>query len=197
MIERLHEATCEHHADAEIDFDVLFEAETTATHYRMFLARAYGFEAPLESMLAITPNLELMIDLKERLKAGFLAQDLIAMGLVPSSIAELPQCVLVPRFGGAAEALGWMYVVERKTLAHSVMRRHMLTRLPREMRGASSYLSCYTGVVGMRWRKFGATLDDVAHSPGIANRILDAANEAFRVQRGWIQQDTQDTRAAI
>jgi heme oxygenase len=97
----------------------------------------------------------------------------------------------------AAEALGWMYVVERKTLAHCVMRRHMLTRLPREMRNAANYFSCYTGVVGSRWRKFGATLDDVARTPELANRILDAANEAFRAQRRWIQQDAQDTRAAI
>jgi heme oxygenase (biliverdin-IX-beta and delta-forming) len=138
-----------------------------------------------------------MIDLKERTKAGYLAQDLMALGLRPSVIAELPQCLAVPQFRGAAEALGWMYVVERKTLAHSVMRRHLLTRLPREMRNSSTYLSSYAGVVGSRWRKFGATLDDVAHMREIANRVLDAANEAFRVQRRWIQQDTQDTRAAI
>jgi heme oxygenase len=65
------------------------------------------------------------------------------------------------------------------------------------MRNAANYLSSYTGVVGTRWRKFGATLEDVAHMPEIANRIVDAANEAFRCQRRWIQQDRQATRVAI
>jgi heme oxygenase len=197
MIERLNEATREHHANAESDFDLLFEAETTPRHYLTFLVKVYGFEAPLESTLAMTPNLELVIDLRQRTKAAYLAQDLMWLGLRPAQIAELPQCLAIPQFHGAAEALGWMYVVERTTLAHSVLRRHLMTRLPREVRNASHYLSSYTGVVGSRWRKFGATLDDVAHTPEIANRIVTAADEAFRCQRRWIEQDTQDRRAAI
>jgi heme oxygenase len=197
MIARLNEETRPHHSEAEADFDVLFQAETTPRHYLMYLVKAYGFEAPLESMLGMTPNLDLMIDLKERTKAGFLAQDLLSLGLRPSEIAELPQCLAIPQFRGAAEALGWMYVVERTTLAHSVLRRHLLTRLPREVRNASNYLSCYTGVVGLRWRKYGATLDDIARMPAIADRVVTAAHEAFRCQRRWIQQDLQDRRVAI
>jgi heme oxygenase len=197
MIERLNEATRDHHLDVDADFDLLFQSETTRRHYVMYLVRVYGFEAPLESMLSMTPNLELMIDLEERMKTAYLAQDLSALGLRASEIAALPHCVTIPQFRGAAEALGWMYVVERTTLAHSVLRRHLLTRLPREVRTASHYLSSYTGVVGSRWRTFGATLDDVARIPEVANRIVTAANDAFRCQRRWIQQDTRDTRVAI
>lgn len=197
MIERLNEETRAHHPEAETDFDILFDDETTPRHYLMFLIRAYGFEAPLESTLAITPNLEPMLDIKERAKANYLAQDLIALGLRQQQIADLPQCLAIPQFRGAAEALGWMFVVERTTLAHSVLRRHLLTRLPRELRTASSYLSCYTGVVGMRWRSFGAALDEVARHPAIADRVVVAANEAFRCQRRWIKQELRDMRAAI
>jgi heme oxygenase len=186
-----------HHADAESDFDILFEDDITPRHYLQFLVRVYGFEAPLESTLAMTPNLELMIDLKERTKAGYIAQDLMALGLRPAQIAELPQCLAIPQFRGAAEALGWMFVCERQTLAHSVLRRHLQTRLPRELRAASNFLSSYTGVVGSRWRKFGSVLDDVAAHRAIADRIVVAANEAFRCQRRWIQQDFNDTRLAI
>lgn len=197
MIERLNNETRAHHAEAESDFDVLFEAETTPRHYLMFLVRAYGFEAPLESTLGMTPNLERMIDVKERTKAGFIAQDLIALGLHPQQIAELPQCLTIPQFHEVADALGWMYVVERTTLAHSVLRRHLLTRLPHRMRNASNYLCSYTGVVGSRWRKFGATLDDIAGEPEVADRVVCAANDAFRCQRRWIQQDSGDRRIAI
>jgi heme oxygenase len=197
MIERLNEQTRQHHAECQADFEVLFQTEASARDYLLYLVRIYGFEAPLESTLAMTPNLELMIDLKERMKAGYIAQDLMALGLRPVQIAELLQCLAIPQFRGAAEALGWMYVVERTTLAHSVLRRHLLTRFPREMRNASNYLSCYTGVVGARWRKFGATLDDVARQPATADRLVHAAVDAFRCQRRWIQQDSQDTRVAI
>jgi heme oxygenase len=197
MIERLNDETRIHHADSESDFDVLFQATTTCEHYRIFLMRVYGFEAPLESTLAMTPNLALMLSLKERAKAGFIAHDLSALGMRPNHIAALPQCTTIPQFRGAAEALGWMYVVERTTLAFSVIRRHLLSRLPRAMRGASSYFECYNGVVGLRWREFGGVLDDVARIPAVADRVVLAAHEAFGCQRRWIQSEAQDARLAI
>jgi heme oxygenase (biliverdin-IX-beta and delta-forming) len=182
MIDRLNEATRGFHADANQDFDVLFGDELTPLHYRTYLVRAYTFETPLEQVLAATPNLELMLDLAERRKAGFLAHDLVALGMPLEAIERLPRCA-VPQFHAAAEALGWMYVVERTTLAHSLIRRHLLTRIPRELMCASEYLQCYAGVVGRRWRELGAVLDDVARQPQIADRIIAAAGEAFRAQQ--------------
>ncbi len=196
MVDRLDAETRIHHADADSDFDILFRERTTPDDYFVFLMRVYGFEMPLEAAFARTPNLDLMIDLTERQKAGLLTQDLLALGLRPDEIADLPQCLRVPQFRGAAEALGWMYVVERCTLAHSVIRRHLLTRLPREMRNASQYLQAYAGVAGTRWRMFGNVLDDVARQSAIADRIVDAANEAFRIQRRWVALDQRVIRVA-
>lgn len=189
MIERLHNATRPNHADADADFDLLFREETSQADYLLYLTRQYGFEAPLEAALVRTPNLDLMIDLAEREKANLLGHDLISLGIHPAAVSQVPQCLRVPQFRGAAEALGWMYVIERATLAHSVIRRHLLTRLPKAMRDASMYLQAYAGMVGTRWRAFGTVLDDVARHPAIADRIVDAANEAFRAQRRWIQSD--------
>jgi heme oxygenase len=189
MCERLSAETKRHHADADSDFDVLFLQDTTTANYLVFLMRVYGFEVPLETALATTPNLELMLDLSERRKTQFLVEDVQALGLTARDLDQLPQCLAIPQFRGAAEALGWMYVVERATLAHAVIRRHLLTRLPREMATASQYLRSYEGVLGSRWRSFGVVLDDVARQPAIADRIVTAANEAFRAQRRWIQHE--------
>ncbi|MBA2543215.1 MAG: biliverdin-producing heme oxygenase [Deltaproteobacteria bacterium] len=197
MIDRLHAETRANHADADADVDLLFRDQTSVTDYLMFLTRQYGFEAPLESACAMTPNLDLMIELRERQKAGLLAQDLLGLGLRPNDIAMIPQCLRVPQFRGAAEALGWMYVVERATLAHSVIRRHLMMRLPRAVRDSSMYLQAYAGSVGKRWRDFGMVLDDVARHPAIAERIVDAANDAFRTQRRWIMHDQRSSRAAM
>src|SRR6185436_623127 len=66
MIERLNDETRIHHAEADADFDLLFRDDAASTHYQYFLIRIYGFEAPLEAALSMTPNLTLMLDLRER-----------------------------------------------------------------------------------------------------------------------------------
>jgi heme oxygenase len=195
MVERLNAETRRHHAEADTDFDILFLGDTSAQHYLVFLMRVYGFDLPLEAALTTTPNLELMVDLVERRKSQFVIQDVLALGLRSVDLDQLPMCLTIPQFRGAAEALGWMYVVERVTLAHCVIRRHLLTKLPREMSCASQYLRSYEGVLGMRWRSFGAVLDDVARQPAIADRIVAAANDAFRAQRRWIQHEQASQHA--
>ena len=194
MIERLNGETRSFHPDTEADFDVLFSTDATVAHYRAYLIGAYSFEAPLEAMLSMTPNLDLMLDVRERQKAGYLAQDLLALGMRPAELAAIPQCLAIPQFTGAAEALGWMFVIERMTLAHSIIRRHLATRMPREINRASAYLSCYTGVVGTRWRHFGATLDLVARHATIADRIVAAALDAFATQRQWYAIERRSAR---
>jgi heme oxygenase len=195
MIERLNVETRRHHAEADTDFDILFLEDTSAQHYMVFLMRVYGFDVPLEAALATTPNLELMLDLSERRKTHYLVKDVLSLGLRSHDLEGIATCLAIPQFRGAAEALGWMYVVERATLAHCVIRRHLLTRLPREMGCASQYLRSYEGVLGTRWRSFGAVLDDVARQPAIADRIVTAANEAFRAQRRWIQHEGASAHA--
>lgn len=190
MISRLHHETHPHHAEADADYNDLFRRDTGAADYMVYLLRLYGFEAPLESALAQTPHLEHHIDLKVRHKAGLIAQDLLALGLRPHQITATQQCLTIPQLRGAAEALGWMYVVERTTLSHAVLRNHLMTQLPREMKEASSYLSAYAGIAGARWREFGDALDRVAQTPEIGDRIVAAANEAFHTQRRWLMQGT-------
>ncbi len=190
MIERLGAETRDHHAKADAELHGLFRPDVTPTHYLVYLMRTYGIEAPLDSAIAMTPQLELILDTRGRARAGFLAQDLMALGLRPAEVTNLPLCLAIPQFRGVAEAMGWLYVVERTTLAHNVVRRHLMTRLPLEMECAASYLGSYDGVVGKRWQDLGAAIDQVARHPAIADRIVASANEAFRCRRQWTAQDT-------
>lgn len=190
MFERLTEETRAHHAHADYEVDALFAPDATATQYLVYLMRVYGFEAPLDAAFAMTPKLELVLDPRERSRAGFLAQDLMALGVRPAEVTALPLCLAIPQFRSVAEAMGWLYVVERTTLAHDVIRRHLTTRFPLEMELASAYLSSYDGVVGKRWRDLGVALDEVASHPAVATRVVSAANDAFRCRRAWALQDT-------
>ena len=190
MIERLGTETRDQHAKADGDLHGLFRPEVTPTHYLVYLMRTYGIEAPLDSAIAVTPQLDLMLDTRGRARAGYLAQDLMALGVRPAEVTNLPLCLAVPQFRGVAEAMGWLYVAERTALAHNVVRRHLATRLPLQMDIASSFLSSYDGVVGKRWQELGITLDQVARHPVIADRIVASANEAFRCRRLWSAQDS-------
>ena len=64
---------------------------------------------------------------------------------------------------------------------------------------ASAYLQSAGGLLGTRWRQFGAALDDVATHPAVADRIVVSANEAFRCHRRWMMQEirTAPTRAVV
>lgn len=193
MIDRLNQETSVFHAEADRDIDTLFRPGVSVDDYRDFLVRAYGFEAPLESALALSSSLDMMLDLRSRARAGLIAQDLMRLGMRPAAVSELPMCLTVPQFRSTAEALGWMYLAERAALAHSIIRRHLMTRLPEAMVNASAYLESAGGLLGTRWRQFGAALDEVATHPAVADRIVASANEAFRCHRRWMMQDHRPT----
>lgn len=189
MIERLDRETRVHHSDAaDGDFELLFRERVSTWDYVQFLMRVYGFVAPLEVSLAMTPNIDLVLDVRERQKAGFIAKDLLALRLSPAQVAAVPMCTSIPQFRGAAEALGWLYAADRPTLAFSVVRRHLAVRLPYEVNVASDYLQCYAGIAGKRWRELGGVLDDLGRHRAIADRVVDAAHEAFRTRQRWASQ---------
>ena len=127
---RLNLETQSHHATADQLWLSLSGREATKWQYLRRLVTVYGFEAPLEAALAYTPTLPLLIDLRRRYRAGYIAQDLLGLGLSASEIAELPQCVPMAPFGSPIEALGWLYVSERATLLHERVRAKVLEAMP-------------------------------------------------------------------
>jgi len=190
ILSRLNGATEPHHADADADLDrYVFRDDVTRTHYRTYLTRMYGFIVPLEHALAHTPGLDDILDLQARSKSAMLLYDLLALGLTLQDVAELPQCLSIPSFKGPAAALGWMYVAERPMLQAAVIRSHLEARLGRDMTAASSYLSCYSGQAGQRWRELGEAMDRVGSTSVLADRISTAASEAFRCLLRWRMQD--------
>ncbi len=190
VLNRLNTETRPHHGEADADVDdYLFCPNVSAEDYRMFLARAYGFVAPLEAALACAPGLDEVIDVRGRAKAALIVHDLLALGMTMEEVQALPQSIGMPIFRGPASALGWVYVIERPLLSAAVIRGHLATYLPTEMAHASSYLLCYQGQVGAMWRQLGEAMDQLAYSPAFESRIVTGANEAFRSLARWHHQD--------
>jgi heme oxygenase len=182
-IRHLEQQTRRQHAVSDSDRLTLMTSVVTPERYRTFLSRVFGFEAAVETALSMTPGLDEVVDLRSRVHLKLLKSDLAALGV--SGTLQLPRCRNVLPFHGCAEALGWMYVVERNFLVHGILRRHLEKRLPAPLAMAGSYLVGNERAVGMRMRELGAVLDAVALTPWAADEVVVAAHTAFRCQHSW------------
>ena len=124
---KLDRETRTHHEDADVVWQRLRDdTSVTRDDYLRELVTTYGFEAPYEAACAYTPGLGQVIDLRGRWRSGLIAQDLLALGWVPDEITKI-RCAPLATFQDVAEALGWMYVVERSTLVHDAVRASLVS----------------------------------------------------------------------
>jgi heme oxygenase len=192
MLMRLNVESRRHHAAADEPLLELLRPDVRTLDYLHLLVRLYGFEAALEGACAYTPRLAELLDLRVRTRAGWIAHDLLALGLAPGDVARLAHCPAITTFPDAPEALGWLYVTERATLLHDGVRRNLLARIP-ALEGACSYLSSASGRVGARWYDFGLALDRVQAD---GERVVAAAHAAFGCFGGWFACTEAELRAS-
>lgn len=191
MLARLNLETQAFHALADAGWRDLMTPEISAGAYLSELVRVYGFEGPLEAALAYTPHLGLAINVHERFRAGYIAQDLITLGMRPGEITRLPQQLIAP-FANPLEALGWIYVAERAMPLHEEVRRYISERLP-QAKQACVYLTANDGRVPARWHSFGQALDRAARTPRMADEIIGGAQAGFRA---WLESPPRAAQAA-
>lgn len=197
LLTRLNLDTRQYHADVDDAWLALLSPAVGVADYTGVLVRSYGLIAPFESACKYTPGLSLFVDFRYFLRAGLIAQDLLALGLTPHQVANLVTCPRVTMFQSVPEALGWLYVVERSTLLHDGVRRHLLKHMP-QLANACAYLSAYEAHVGDHWAAFGRVLDKAASTdPAIEERIVSAAIGAFEICRDWLRSAKNDNRHSL
>jgi heme oxygenase len=184
MLSRLTNETKQHHIGVDEGLLVSFVAPSVGS-YRHFLARMYGFSAPVGTALLATPGLDAEL-LVARVRTGWLASDLLGLGLTRAESTMLQRRLEVPVFSSGAEALGWLYVSERITLRHELIRNRMRTSVPDAFDTACDYLMSTSGRAHQQWNELGRHLDRAAINEEVANRILVGAHAAFAVQQAWI-----------
>jgi heme oxygenase (biliverdin-IX-beta and delta-forming) len=183
LIDQLGEETEAFH---DITDEAAFRLPGPATEedYRGYLMEMYGFVCPLERSLMNTPAIDRYIDLHRFQKHALLRRDLSALHMSSEQIGRLPECA-VPWFKTPEEALGWAYPIERSTLRHGELFRYLASIIPGVVAFASSYLKCYLGEVGAKWREFGHALDTFDDTSLQSQQAIDAAKAAFRCFRAW------------
>ena len=183
------EAGPQHRANEDALVSSLVEPSLGA--YRHFLARMYGFSAPLGVALLATEGLEAEL-LVTRVRTGWLASDLLGLDLTRTEATMLQRRLEIPRFASAAEALGWLYVSERITLRHELLRTRLLAVIPTVFAAACDYLMSTNGRVHMQWNELGRALDRAAPSEEVAAAIVAGARAALDVQQRWIDATVYD-----
>lgn len=184
---RLNLATQAFHAQVDAPWLDLTGYSVTRSQYVAQLSRVFGFEAPLEGALAYTTNLGSVIDLRRHARSGLIAQDLLRLELTPSELTAIPQCTKIVPFSTASEALGWLYAMERATLLHELVHRHLMARLP-TVAHACSYIAAYANdIAADRWSELGCAIELVAISPVSIANMTKAAIAAFECAEEWYQ----------
>jgi heme oxygenase len=184
VLERVQSETEEQCGVVEADA-LGFVDSCSFEHYRDYLERCYGFEAPLESAFVMSPALASHIA-TSRPRTRYIAQDLVDLGVPPERLLELQPCPLHP-FRDLSQALGWLYVSERNVMTNSLCHRRLAKQAP-DLAARSSYLNCYGAATASRWRAFGITLERAA-AKADPDRIAEAAASAFDFLHRWLQRE--------
>jgi len=171
------------HAATDRSWQRLLQGDTTRDDYVHQLIVAYGFEGPFETACAYTPGLSQLIDLRGRSRSTLIAQDLLMLGRAPDDVKAIHWAELAP-FQDPAEALGWLYVVERPTLFYAEVHEELTSRFV-DLARATSYLRAYEGTVSKRWSELGIALDQLCVSDKVCKRVTEAARTAFGVLVDW------------
>lgn len=173
MLAQLDYATRTHHVHADAPRISLLAGALTREKYEEYLARVFTFEAPIEARWRATVGLDSIVDVRTRMRMGFLISDLTTLGV------RIPEVTEGAQFVGVEQALGWMYVVERSRRMNSLLYRHLTRRIPAVMAIGGNYLNA-SNTCGMRWQQFGEALDRFATNHVIVEQIINAANRCFR-----------------
>jgi len=171
------------HAEADRGWNRLLQADATRGDYIHQLTVTYGFEAPFELACAYTPGLSQAIDLRGRSRSALIVRDLVVLGCPIEDGTALP-CATVGPFEDTAEALAWLYVVERQTSLYVGVREQLIRRFV-DLAGATTYLGAYEETGSRRWSQLGIALDWVGISNKVRKRVVDAACAAFAALLEW------------
>jgi heme oxygenase (biliverdin-IX-beta and delta-forming) len=154
--------------------------------YRDHLVKLWGFYGALESQLGREVFADALADYEARRKVPLLTRDLLALGLAPEVIDQLPRCLSVPACADTAAAFGCVYVLEGATLGGRTLLPLAASRLGLSPSEGAAYLSSYGEAVTTMWRSFGSALDAWCALPERRDRAAAAAIATFDSLDTWL-----------
>ena len=160
-------------------------AQPTRDSYRRFLCDLYGFVTAFESRFAFALGLDITF-IENRIKSGRLASDLLALGLTSYERVRLSRRCSVPSFVGSAEALGWLFVVERLTLDFPSIKNRLRVAIPYDLEIAGSFIGADVAEIEASWAELGRVVDRHVHAKPELDRTIRAAEAALLCLEDWV-----------
>jgi heme oxygenase len=166
--------------------------------YCQFVGRFFGFYAPLEIQLMVSPHWQqLAFDYAPRQKTPRLMRDLLALGSSAAALAATPRCTELPACTTPEQLLGCLYVIEGATLGGRSITRHLQTRLGLTPESGGAFFDGYGAQTGAYWKAFCTMLSENAdrqmdHSADDASdesrhaAIVAGANQTFETLTHWL-----------
>lgn len=183
LLSRLNASTRQFHAQVDEPWLGLLRPDVGIPDYLTVLVRTYGLVAPFESACKYTPGLAQIVDMRHLMRAGLIAQDLIALGIAPAQVSTIETCPAITMFMSLHEALGWLYVIERSTLLQDGIRRHLLRHVP-QIEQASSFLRSYDDG---HWSIFSQVVNAAGTNLEALHEIITASLSAFEIASRWLK----------
>ncbi len=190
LLAQLREATSEAHANLEATVDIS-QCLADEGNYAELLRKFHGYYSPLEEQMEALEGWEAFgLDMTSRRKSLWLKDDLVALGVDPSSLVHLPECEDLPKMDSLGSAIGCAYVLEGSTLGG----RHISAMLGKSQipQIAQRFFEGYGSATGERWKEFCAALEAFGEEANDAEReaAVDAAKEAFQCLQCWMERET-------
>ena len=143
--------------------------------YRALLTRLYGFHAPFEEA---APN--------GRERSGWLALDLVSLGVERGLLTTIPRCVAIPALQSGERRLGAMYVVEGSAIGGRTLARGLDRMLGPDAIDGRRFFLGRGGDTGDAWGTVLAQLEAVSRDAGSVAAVVGAAVETFSVFEDWL-----------
>ena len=198
MRDRLREATAAAHERLHRHPGLAAAArgDIAREHYRLLLARLYGFHYAFEAKLE--PALrrhEAGIDVAAR--AELIAGDLLALGANRADITTLPLCGSIGGPANMAEALGALYVVEGSALGGAQIARALSPLFGSDNAGGRAFFLGLGARQAARWRALLARIESFSDHPLGADVVMGASMTFAQFEnwmRGWSAGTTRRRR---
>jgi heme oxygenase len=172
-------------------FGRMFAPDYTVAEYTELLQKFYGFFKPLEDTFQSHPDwVQCLGDSKfilaERLRTTLLEKDLLALGLSPEQVAQLPVCQKLPELSSKAQMMGCLYVLEGSTLGGQGIAKKLSGAL---QLAPDKGLAFYTGhgpETMPKWKAFKGVLDSSFSVEDDLPSIAQTAGATFEALANWM-----------
>lgn len=182
--QRLQRSTAAVHRRLEAQLGLL-KPDLDISRYRRVLETSYGFYVPLEIAVTRVAALSPPLEFSPRVRWGLIERDLLALGMVPAEIMELPRCADVPALSSFEDLAGCLYVLEGACLGGQMLAPLLHRRLGITKGSGASFFAGDEERTMDRWTVVVGWLEGLPRAGASTAKIIVAARTTFEAFERW------------